>query len=520
MLSHAYQIVRRRSSGGSRVADVFLGAALFVAITGLVIADEPPAPVPDARPVPRVGVILRLDGPITPLTEHYVARQLERAKAAGADLVVLEIDSPGGQLNASLQIAITMRDLGWARTVAFVPREALSGAAIAALGCDEIVMHPQAKLGDAGPIYMNEAGMFEHAPEKIRSHLARHLRDLAQSKGRPPAVAEAMVDKDLDVFRVRNRETGAVTYRSESEMASDPQAEQWERLEAVQEAHGTNFLEVNGERAVELKLASAVAADHAALRDHVRLPRDWIVLQPTFTDTAVYVLNRPLITGLLIVIGLVALYVELSAPGIGAGGIVALLCFVLFFWSRFLGGTSGWLEVFLFLLGGGCIAIEIFVLPGFGVTGFLGLILIASSLLMASQSFVIPRSSEEIAAFSQSLFVLVGSLGLFLVLAAAISRYFGSLPVFSRLVLAAPAHVDVDKDADVDKPDERGATEWAMGIGVGDWGVAETPLRPAGKARFEDRLVDVVTDGAFIDRGQQIRVVERQGNRIVVVQVS
>ena len=89
------------------------------------------------------------------------------------------------------------------------------------------------------------------------------------------------------------------------------------------------------------------------------------VYRHTTTDTIVYVLNNPFVTGLLVIIGLIALYIEFSAPGLGAGGLVAGLCAVLFFWSRFFSGTSGWLEVILFVAGLVFIAMEIFVIPGF-----------------------------------------------------------------------------------------------------------------------------------------------------------
>ncbi|MEO8495318.1 MAG: hypothetical protein ABI614_09620, partial [Planctomycetota bacterium] len=112
----------------------------------------------DDQPARRYNkaVLIRFEGPITPLLEQFIYRKLDVAKEKGADLVIIEIDSPGGYLDASLNLADRFRDLDWAHTVAFVPREALSGAAIAALGCNEIVMAPEAHLGDAGPIFQGE----------------------------------------------------------------------------------------------------------------------------------------------------------------------------------------------------------------------------------------------------------------------------------------------------------------------------------------------------------------------------
>ena len=99
-----------------------------------------------------------------PGLERYLFRKLDAAKQQGADLVILEIDSPGGRLKESLEIAEYLQKLDWAHTVAYVPREAISGAAIVSLGCDEILMAPHARIGDAGAIVMDEDSFFRFAP--------------------------------------------------------------------------------------------------------------------------------------------------------------------------------------------------------------------------------------------------------------------------------------------------------------------------------------------------------------------
>ncbi len=173
-------------------------------------AQDAAAPAPPQKF--RQTAIIRFEGPITGMLEQYFYRKLDAAQQAGCDLVVVSIDSPGGELEASLNLAHRLRDTEWARTVAWIPRQALSGAAIAALGCDEIVMRPSAVIGDAGPIFLDEGFMFQHAPEKIRSDLARKIRDLASAGGRPAALAEAMVDDQLVVFRMRNKQTDEIAF--------------------------------------------------------------------------------------------------------------------------------------------------------------------------------------------------------------------------------------------------------------------------------------------------------------------
>ena len=301
-------------------------------------------------------------------------------------------------------------------------------------------------------------------------------------------------------------------------MISDRNPQAWEKGELVLESQKGRFLEVNGQRAVELQLATATAVDRDQLLGLYQVREPLVVMQPTGVDTAVYVLNLPIVTGLLFVVGLVALYIEFSAPGISVGGLLSGLCFTLFFWSRFLGGTAGWLEVILFLGGLVFLGIELFVFPGFGVAGITGLLMLLAGVVLASQNHLFPESPRALAQLGNSLIVVLASAGVFVVAVVALSRYYGSLPLFRRLILEAPQVVD--GDVDTDQAGKPLAPVRDFAVGVGDWGVAESPLRPAGKAMFGDQFVDVVTDGSFVDRGSQVQIIQISGNRIVVREVA
>jgi len=461
-------------------------------------------------------VLIRFEGVITPLTEQFFYRKLDIAEDKRADLLIVEIDSPGGSVESTFLIANRLRDLDWAHTVAFVPREALSGGAIVALSCDEIVMHPSAVLGDAGPIVLGEDSLFHHAPEKVRTDLVAKVRELAEAKHRPPALAEAMVDMDCLVYPVKHQQTGKETFMSDAEIASDV----WEKTgERVFESREGYFLEVTGERAIELGLADSNAKDRNDLRQVLDFTGDPLVLEPSGVDTAVLILNAPIITGLLFVVGLVALYIEFSSPGISIGGLISLLCFALFFWSRFLGGTAEVLEVLLFLIGIIFIGVEVFVIPGMGVAGITGLLLMVAGVVMACQGFVLPQTDRQLDTFATSLLVVACSGGAFVVAASMLSKHFNAMPIFNRLVLQ-PAQGASDgqtesKDAE-GKPLPQAQSDSVLGVDIGDWGVAVSPLRPAGKARFADNYLDVMTDGSFVDSGQQVKIVKLQGNRVVV----
>lgn len=454
------------------------------------------------------GVIIRFEGEILPGLQTYLYRKLDAARQQGADLVILEIDSPGGRLNESLEIAQRLQEVDWAHTVAYVPHRAISGAAIVSLGCDEILMAPNAEIGDAGAIIMGEESLFKLAPQKMISFLAPSLRALAQAKGRPPALAEAMSDKDLKVYHVRNLKTGQETYISERDLSAKP--DDWKNLGAVAASGNDRFLALTGKEAAEVGLADALIAQRGELERRYGLS-DLRILEPTGVDIAVEFLNSGWITALLLIVGLTGLYMEAMSPGHGVSGLIAGACFLLLFWSHFLGGTADWLEVLLFLLGLACIAVEIFVLPGTIVPGLAGAALILVSLVMACQGFLLPQTTSELHTLAGTMAMVLVSCGIFAATAVVITRRMDSLPLLNRLMLAPP-----DSDA-AERPSDSGGNAGPL---VGDMGVAHTPLRPGGKGRFGERTIDVLACGDFLDRGTPIRVVRVTGNQVLVETVE
>ena len=492
---------------------------LLVLITAWIVSGTPTLGEEQGGKKYSKGVLIRLENEITRFREQFLYRKLDAARKEGADLVVVEINSPGGYLEESQNMAERLRDINWADTVAYIPEQALSGAAILSLGCDEIIMHPKARMGDAGVIFLDQDYLFKYADEKIRSAVARRVRDLAEAKDRPPALAEAMIDMDLIVYRVRNRETNEEKFMSDDEIKSSDNPDQWEKLNQVLESREKKFLIVNGERALELQLAEGNVTSVQELKARYQLDNDFIIMEHRGVDTAVQILNSPLVTGLLFVIGLVALYIELSAPGISVGGLISGLCFALFFWSRALGGTSGWLEVILFLAGIVFLAMELFVIPGFGVSGITGLLLIFASLVMASQDFGHWNTARQLPSLTTTLAVILGSGIIAIGTIGVLSRYMPRIPVLNRLVLHPP-QAGEEQGVDEVTKDSPLQPEGQFPVAIGDWGIADSPLRPAGKAKFGNDYVDVVSEGVFVDNGEHVRVIDISGNRIMVRKVE
>ena len=332
--------------------------------------------------------LIEVQGVIEHELTAFLKRQINRAVESGTKTIIFEITSPGGLLYDSIDLATSIADLDklGIRTVAYVPKEAISGAAIIALGCDEIYLELNAKIGDAGPIEIQEGGMFARAPEKVLSYLKLSLQQLAERKKRPAAVAMAMCDKDLDVFEVVHKTKGTRWFMSEEEIrVSDGE---WTQGKAVPEARGNLLLTAGGQRAYELLIAEPPVKDLDELKARIGIAPDVTLLraQRMWIDDFVFFLNRPGVVGLLFFIAIICVYLELHLMT-GVLGLISALCLILFFWSKWLGGTADSLEILLFVFGIVCVAMEIFVLPGVGVFGVTGVLAIAASLVMASQTF-------------------------------------------------------------------------------------------------------------------------------------
>jgi membrane-bound ClpP family serine protease len=231
---------------------------------------------------------------------------------------------------------------------------------------------------------------------------------------------------------------------------------------------------------------------------------------PGWADTLLDALRSPGVAWFLLLVGGAALYAELQSPGIGVGAFISAVCFLIFFWSNYLGGTAGWLEVLLFLLGISCLMLEVFILPGFGVFGLGGLALVLASVVLATQTFVfVPTNEYQLNELQKALFIVVlagaGGLGLISVL----NRYLPRAPMLNRMVLAPPTELE---QAEISRRESLASFEHLIGCR----GTTITPLTPAGKARIEGDLVNVISAGELIERGTEVQVVEARGSRIVV----
>ena len=443
---------------------------------------------------------------VGPISDGMIDRAKTLIKDAisrrNVNFVCLWIDSPGGSMDDSASLAsflvnTSLIDPSRVRTVAYVPAQARADAVLVALACDEVIVGPHAIFGGDGAHVFTER---EVAAGR------RVVEDrICVQKNRSWSLPAAILDRNVTVYRCTS--PGEVRYFSDEELANQPDPAKWQKEDRVTQP-GKVF-EAIGPQAKDFLLADAVLKNFDELKQRYNLEKDPTLLEPGWADELVQALASPWLSVILLMVAFAATYAELHTPGMGVGGFIAAVCFALFFWSRFLGGTAGWLEVTLFAAGVACLLLEIFVLPGFAIFGLGGGLLIIASLVLASQTFALPHNDYQFAQFQQSLLILAGAIGGTICVAMLINRWLPKTPVLGRIIHQPFTDEEI---ARVSHNESLAHFESLLGA----QGTATTQLVPGGKALFGDRLVDVMADGQFIERGQPVVVVEVEGYRVVV----
>lgn len=440
-------------------------------------------------------VVVRLDGPIRNDKVNFIVRSLQQRLDAGdINLVCIEIDSAGGSLDDSMRLAQALADLHTrnVRTVAYVPRQARGDSALVAIACDHLVMHDNAQLGGPGEI---ELDLHD------RESLVAPVRALVEPRSRHWSLPLAMVDRDVKVFRYVRISDQRPAFFCEEEWKEQEKPEDWQQGGEIATQNG-----LKGREAEEVGLAKFVVANFNELKAVYHLDNEPEHLHANWAHLLIENLARPQIAGILLFIAFLTLSIELMTPGIGVPGFISAVCFLLFFWANVLQGTAGTLEILLFVGGIACVAIEIFALPGFGAFGFGGVLMILSSVVLASQTFVIPRNAYQFEQLPRGIMMATIACAGVIVSLAIFRKYLHRAPVISRMLLQPPEGEELSRREALATFDHL----------LHKRGTAMTPLTPAGKARFGDDLVDVVSDGDFLPRGASVYVLETTGNRVVV----
>ena len=399
----------------------------------------------------------------------FVDRVLNEATDAGAAAVILEINTFGGRVDAAVVIRDALLNAR-VRTVAFVNKRAISAGALISLAAEKIVMADGGTIGAATPVQMGQPGApAQPVEEKTVSYVRKEFRATAESRKRPPLIAEAMVDADVEIRGL------------------------------IQKG---KLLTLTTEEALKHKLADFRADTIADVLKQLDLAGAEVRrASPNWAENLVRFLTHPIVSSLLITIGMLGIILEIRTPGFGLPGGLGVASLALFFWGHWLVQLAGWEE--LLLVGSGLVllVLEIFVIPGFGLAGVLGIGALLAGLSLsligggATWEFILKAAGR-----------VVFSLLLALVASLAVLRFLPRLPFGRRLILETEllAGAGGSSAPESDK-------SW-----LGKSGTAISPLRPAGIAEIEGERVDVVSDGELIAPGVPVVVTRVDGNRIVV----
>ena len=398
----------------------------------------------------------------------FLSRTIREAQEAGAAAVLLDINTFGGRVDA----AVAMRDAlltSPVKTIAFVNQRAISAGALIALACDTLIMTTGGTIGAAAPVVGGGSGQAQPADEKSVSYVRSEFRATAETRNRPPAIAEAMVDADVEIAGVIEK---------------------------------GKLLTLTTSQALELKVADFSADTlEAALAAAGVLDAEVRIASQTWAETLVRFLTNPVVSSLLMTVGLLGLLVEIRTPGFALPGTVGLLSLGLFFWGHWIVQLAGWEELLLVSLGMILLAVEVFVIPGFTVAGVSGIVV-----LVAGLGMTLVGAGATMNAIMGALGRVAFSILLALAGALALVRMLPRLPFGRRLVLETGMQADLGY---VSAPARD--RQW-----LGRTGTALSPLRPAGIAEIDAARVDVVSDGGFIEAGTPILVTRVDGNRIVI----
>ncbi len=455
---------------------VGLAALLLLPVTGLA---------GEAKTV----FVIEIHEDITHNTLFLVRRGLNEAAAKQASAVVLDLATNGGRVDVTEDI-LQLLERAPMKTYSYVNPKAYSAGAFIAAATDKIFMAPGSVIGAAMPIILTPGEGVANLPaavqEKMTSAMRGLIRATAQRKGHNPDVFEAMVDADKGL----TMDGEVISPKGKLLTLTNEEAAKLYGLPA------RPLLSAGTVRSLDDLLAKVGLAGATVQRVKpfgFEIAARWITMM----------------SPLLILVGMIAVYLELKTPGLGVPTVVAVICFGVYFLGFFVAGLAGWEEAVLFIVGLALIGLEILV-PGHMISGVAGIILILVALLMAMiEKFPGGPVWPGWPQLELPLLKVLGSFVASVVAMIILGRYLPKSSFFQKLELTAATR----------SADGYTTASGAARSLLGATGIAETNLRPSGKGRFGEQLVDVVTEGDLIEKGAPIKITQVHGARVVVERV-
>ena len=399
----------------------------------------------------------------------YIKRVINEAENNNARAIVLKINTFGGRVDAATQIKDAILN-SKILTVAFIDKRAISAGALIALSCNKIIMTPGSSIGASTVV--NQQG--KKQSEKYQSFMRSEMRSTAEKNHRPKKIAEGMVD---------------------------------ERIVVPGLVDSTQLITLTAEEAENHGIADTIVADLDEALKYLNINNPEVVkVNSNWSEDVVRFLNNPIISSLLIMIGLVGMFIEIKTPGWGVAGTAAIIALALFFGASYIVELASATEILIFLIGVVLLLLEIFVIPGFGIAGVLGIIMIIGGLFL---SLLSDLPIFDFASLTGALTQLAVSLLASLLIMYLLAKYLPKTVVWNRLILQS--NID-SKSGYSAKKDIRKL--------VGKTGEALTDLRPSGIATIEGKRIDVITEGEYIDKGARIKIISAEGAKVIVKQID
>ncbi|MBN2544299.1 MAG: nodulation protein NfeD [Spirochaetes bacterium] len=489
---------------------------ILILVCSLLIINEQIFTKENNIPIKKVYII-PIKGEINKALMVFLKRNIESAKIEKADSIIFEIDTFGGRVDSALQITSIIGSCENIKTIAYIsPQEnnlgvSWSAGALISFSCSSIYMAEGTSIGAAAPVYQTQEGV-EMAPEKIVSPLRTQMAALAEKNGYPKNIALAMVDKDMEIYEVYIDDKLQIVSKEELvnlEKKAKQGSIKFELGRTI--SPSGKLLTLTSNEMEYYGLSSGTVSSTNLLLKHLNIEDHKIVrIKENFIDKIILFLASMTVSSILIAIALISLYLEIRTPGFGIFGVTSIAAFLIIFSINALLGNVGSLEIVLFILGAILLIIEIFLIPGFGITGISGIVLISLSLILSFQDFIIPSFDWQWNIAKENLIIL--SLGIMISIAviAVSAQILPKTPIFNKLTLHTEQKAE---DGFVVQPiGDRARLKGLLGITV-------TILRPTGKAMIQNEILEVQSDGEYIEKNQKIEIIDVTGNKIIVKKV-
>lgn len=454
------------------------------------------------------AVWIPLEGDVDPSMALFLKRAISSAAEVSPDYIIFEVNTFGGRLDAAFDIVDTILGVKGAKTVALVKSKAISAGILISLASGELYMLDGTTIGDCAPIVQNSDGTPQIVGEKIQSPLRAKFRNLAQKNGYPELLSESMVTPELEVVELAKGDSTLVLESKDYERLSGEEKEFWGTPKVL--VGQGELLTMTEKEAFALGFSKKTVANRAELETLLGITSSTEIKMSDGEKLAQFLAS---ISGLLLIIGFGALYMEFKTPGFGAFGIIGIIALALVFVGSQAGQIDNLVPLIFLIAGIALFVVEIFVVPGSMIFGLLGIVALVVALALSFDLSTLPQ-------FVQSLDIDTSPmlLGLLYVLLCAIVAMV--IPIAFSKWLAPHLPEGYTPIMKGDLADATSPSEAVSEVPVGSVGTAQTFLRPVGHAVFFDRVFDVQTIDSEIVPGDKVEVTRVQDGRIWVRKVE